>query len=46
MGERALSEAMKEKYDTFRGEMGLDVKSINDIEVKFTTHGFGLQIVV
>jgi hypothetical protein len=37
MGERALSEAMKEKFDTFRGKRGLDVKRINDKEVRFTT---------
>jgi hypothetical protein len=29
-GERALSEAMKEKFHTFSGEGGLDVMNIND----------------
>jgi hypothetical protein len=29
-GERALSEAMKEKFHTFRGKRGLDVMNIND----------------
>jgi hypothetical protein len=37
MGERAFSEDMKENIDTFRGKRGLDVKSINDKDVKFTT---------
>jgi hypothetical protein len=26
---------MKEKFDTFRGKRGLDVKSINDKNVRF-----------
>jgi hypothetical protein len=34
-GERSLSELMKEKFQTFRGKMGLDVKNINDNNVRF-----------
>jgi hypothetical protein len=37
MGERSLYEAIKDKYDTFRGKSGLDMKSINDKGVRFTT---------
>lgn len=36
-GERALSEAMKEKFHTFRGKRGLDVANINDEGVWFAT---------
>jgi hypothetical protein len=36
MGERALSETIKYKYDTFIGKHGLDVKKINEKEAKFT----------
>jgi hypothetical protein len=37
MGERSLSEAMKDKFDTFKGKRGLDVKSISEKEVRFMT---------
>jgi hypothetical protein len=30
-------ESMKEKFDTFRGKRGLDVKSISDKDVRFVT---------
>jgi hypothetical protein len=33
--ERSLSELMKENFQTFRGKRGLDVKNINDINVRF-----------
>jgi hypothetical protein len=33
--ERSLCESMKEKFHTFRGKRGLDVKSINDKNVRF-----------
>jgi hypothetical protein len=36
-GERALSEAMKEKLHTFRREKGLDVTNINYDDVQFET---------
>jgi hypothetical protein len=35
MGERALFEAMKEKFDTFRGKRGMDVNRISEKEVRF-----------
>ena len=37
MGEWSLFETIKDKYDTFRGKHGLDVKRISDPEVKFMT---------
>jgi hypothetical protein len=36
MGERAISEAMKENYDTFKGKKGMDMKRINEKEVILT----------
>jgi hypothetical protein len=36
-GERALSEAMKDKFHIFRGERGLDVVNINDDSVHFAS---------
>jgi hypothetical protein len=35
VGERALSESMKEKFQTHRGKQGLDVKNINNKNVRF-----------
>jgi hypothetical protein len=45
-GERALSESMKEKFQTFRGKRGLDVKNINDNNVRFATQVLDLQVVL
>jgi hypothetical protein len=36
-GEKALSESMKEKFNTFRGKRGLDVTNISDDVVRFAT---------
>jgi len=35
--EQALFESMKDKFDTFRGKRGLDVKRINNKNVRFVT---------
>jgi hypothetical protein len=35
--EIALSNSMKENFQTFKGKRGLDVKNINDTNVWFTT---------
>jgi hypothetical protein len=35
VGERSLSDSMKEKFQKFRGKKGLDVKNINDKNVQF-----------
>jgi hypothetical protein len=43
-GEKALSEAMKEKFHTFRGERGLDFMNINDEYVWFTMHVLACKI--
>jgi len=34
-GETTLSESMKEKFYTFRGKRGLDVKNIRETNVRF-----------
>jgi hypothetical protein len=36
---------MKEKFQTFRGKRGLDVKNINDDNVQVCNAGIGLQVV-
>jgi hypothetical protein len=37
VGERPLSELVKEKFETFRGKRDIDVKRINDKNVRFST---------
>jgi hypothetical protein len=37
VGERALSEAMKDKFGTVRGKRGMDVQHINNKRVRFAT---------
>jgi hypothetical protein len=37
VGERSLSELMKENFQTFRGKKGMDVKKINDDNLQFAT---------
>jgi hypothetical protein len=37
VGEKALSENMKDKFNTFRGKRGLDITNISDDVVRFAT---------
>jgi hypothetical protein len=44
MRERALFESMKEKFDAFRGKRGLDIKRINEKELRFMTQDLAYKL--